>query len=48
MEVNPGGRGDIVILDSDDEILHDVLIIATGSLWEGLADFPDDKKLGIY
>ena len=45
VEANPGGRGGKVILDSGDEVLYDVVIIATGSLWEGLADFPDDETL---
>ena len=45
VEANPGGRGGKVILDSGDEVLYDVVIIATGSSWEGLADFPDDETL---
>jgi NADPH-dependent 2,4-dienoyl-CoA reductase/sulfur reductase-like enzyme len=45
VEANPGGRGGKVILDSGDEVLYDVVVIATGSLWEGLADFPDDEIL---
>lgn len=43
VEANPGGRGGKVILHSGDEVLYDVVVIATGSLWEGLADFPDDE-----
>ena len=43
MEANPGGRGGKVILENGDEVLYDVVIIATGSSWEGLVDFPDDE-----
>lgn len=43
VEANPGGRGGKVILESGDEVLYDVVVIATGSLWEGLPDFPDDE-----
>ena len=43
VEANPGGRGGKVILDNGDEVLYDVVVIATGSLWEGLVDFPDDE-----
>jgi apoptosis-inducing factor 2 len=45
VEANPGGRGGKVILDSGDEVLYDVVVIATGSLWEGLVAFPDDETL---
>jgi apoptosis-inducing factor 2 len=45
VEANPGGRGGKVILDSGDEVLYDVVVIATGSSWEGMADFPDDEIL---
>lgn len=45
VEANPGGRGGKVILESGDEVLYDVVVIATGSSWEGLADFPDDERL---
>ena len=45
VEANPGGRGGKVILESGDEVLYDVVVIATGSLWDGLADFPDDERL---
>ena len=40
LEANPGDK---VILDSGDSTMS--LIIATGSLWEGLVNFPDDEKL---
>jgi len=39
VEANPGGRGGKVLLDSGDEVLYDVVIVATGSSWEGLVDF---------
>jgi len=45
VEANPGGRGGKVILDSGDEVLYDVVVIATGSSWEGLVNFPDDETL---
>lgn len=45
VDANPGGRGGKVILESGDEVLYDVVVIATGSLWDGLADFPDDERL---
>ena len=45
VEANPGGRGGKVILDSGDEVLYDVMVVVTGSSWEGLVDFPDNKTL---
>lgn len=45
VEANPGGRGGKVILDSGDEVLYDAVVVATGSSWEGLVDFPDDETL---
>ena len=45
VEANPGGRGGKVILDTGDEVLYDVVVIATGSSWEGLVNFPDDETL---
>ena len=45
MEANPGGRGGKVILDNGDEVLYDVVVIATGSSWESLVNFPDDETL---
>jgi len=45
VEANPGGRGGKVILNSGDEVLYDVVVVATGSSWEGLVDFPDDENL---
>jgi NADH dehydrogenase FAD-containing subunit len=43
VEANPGGKGGKVILENGDEVLYDVAVIATGSTWEGLVDFPDDE-----
>lgn len=45
IEANPGGRGGKIVLESGDEVLYDVVVIATGSSWEGLVDFPDDETL---
>ena len=45
VEANPGGRGGKVILDNGDEVLYDVVVIATGSSWESLVNFPDDETL---
>lgn len=45
VEANPGGRGGKVVLDSKDEVLYDAVVIATGSSWEGLANFPEDETL---
>jgi apoptosis-inducing factor 2 len=45
VEADPGGRGGKVILDTGDEVLYDVVVVATGSSWEGLVDFPNDERL---
>ena len=45
VEANSGGRGGKIILDNEDEMPYDVVVVATGSSWEGLVDFPDDETL---
>ena len=45
VEANPGGRGGKVLLEGGEEVLYDVVVIATGSSWEGLVNFPEDEAL---
>ncbi|KAF8156792.1 FAD/NAD(P)-binding domain-containing protein [Crassisporium funariophilum] len=40
-----GGGGGIAVLDGGEQVVYDVLVVATGSSWEGLVAFPDEESL---
>lgn len=37
-------RGGFVVMEGDEKILYDVVVVATGSNWDGHLAFPNDEE----